>query len=406
MNRIVVLISLGFLLVSSTLMGRFDSSENIYLNIKDFGAKGDGVSDDTPALLAAIKEAQESEGTIYFPTGEYMIHPVKLPSHITLMGNSAWAYANKDGKDPDFQGRTILSALSGESRALLDLGSSRGTRILGLTLDGKRLGSSMHGVYARHAGCDQYICIEDCRINNFSGSGIRLERTWVFSVRRCIVMSNGEHGIDCTGGYDGWIIDCQLTANRGAGLFARGEAPEGMSQEEKQALKFFGTASVMVTANRVEWNRQGGIILKGSNSMQITACSIDHNFGPGIMLTKSTANTITGCMVRSNGAERKGDMCSQIRVEECRGTSVTGNTIWGWYNRKEGRFDYPYPFYGIIVKNLEGCVVSQNSLYHSSSKEGVMDYGGHQGTFIGQNMYVKPEIEMVEGGFKLKGSAY
>ncbi len=31
-----------------------------------------------------------------------------------------------------------------------------------------------------------------------------------------------------------------------------------------------------------------------------------------------------------------------------------------------------------------------------------MDYGGHNGTYIGQNMYVKPEIEMVEGGFILK----
>ncbi len=373
-----------------------------YLNIKNFGAKGDGLSDDTPALLVAMKEAVKTEGTIYFPTGEYCIHPVDLPSHITLLGNSAWGYGNKGGKDPLYAGRTIISALSGDKRALLDLGSSRGTRILGLTLDGKRMGEGMHGIYARHADCDQYNCIEDCRINNFSGSGIKLERSWVFSVRRCIIMSNGEHGIDLTGGYDGWIIDCQLTANRGAGLFARGSAPEDMSEEEKQAIKFFGTASVMVTANRVEWNRQGGIILKGSNCMQITGCSIDHNFGPGIQLSNGVAHTITGCMIRSNGAERKGDMCSQIIVEDCRGTSVTGNTLYGWFDRKEGRFDYPYPYYGIIARNLEGCVISQNSLYHSSSKEGVRDDGGHNSTYIGQNMYVKPDIQMKDNGFELK----
>jgi parallel beta-helix repeat protein len=260
----------------------------------------------------------------------------------------------------------------------------------------------MHGIYARHAGCDQYICIEDCRINNFSGSGIRLERTWVFSVRRCLIMFNDGHGIDCTSGYDGWIIDCQLTANKGAGLYARGHAPEGMDEEEKKAIRFFGTASVMVTANRIEWNREGGIILAGSNSMQITGCSIDHNFGPGIMLTKSVANTISGCMIRSNGAERQGDMCCQIRIEDCRGTSVTGNTLWGWFDRKEGRFDYPYPYYGIIVRNLLGCVISQNSLYHSSSKEGIMDYGGHQSTYIGQNSYIRPDLEFFDGGFELK----
>ncbi len=406
MNKQHIFLFLGGLLMmsfSSGFSGTGDKEKaGTYLNIKDFGARGDGQSDDTPALQAAIREAETSEGTIYFPTGEYRIHPVKLPSHITLMGNSAWAYGNKDRKDDDYEGRTIISALSGDARALFDLGGERGTRILGLTLDGNNLGQSMHGIYARNEGCDQYICIEDCRINNFSGSGIRLEKTWVFSVRRCIIMSNGEHGIDCTSGYDGWIIDCQLTANRGAGLFASGHAPEGMDEEEKNAIKFFGAASVMVTANRVEWNRAGGILLSGSNSMQITGCSIDHNFGPGIMITNSVANTVTGCMVRSNGAERQGDMCSQIRIENCRGTSVTGNTVWGWYNRKEGRFEYPYPYYGIIVKNLVGCVISQNSLYHSSSKEGVMNYGGHESTYIGQNMYVKPVIEMVDGGFVLK----
>ncbi|MEL7162148.1 MAG: right-handed parallel beta-helix repeat-containing protein, partial [Bacteroidota bacterium] len=231
--------------------------------------------------------------------------------------------------------------------------------------------------------------------------GIRLERSWVFSVRRCLIMFNGEHGIDLTGGYDGWVIDCQLTANKGAGLFASGTPPEGMSAAEIASLKFFGTASVMVTANRIEWNRSGGVLLAGSNSMQLTGCAIDHNFGPGISLEKSIGNTITGCMVRSNGAERQGDACSQIVLKDCKGTSVTGNTLWGWYKRKEGKFDYPYPYYGIVVQNLAGCNVSQNALYHSSSKAGVQDYGGHVGTFIGQNMYVKPNIEAFEGGFRL-----
>jgi len=402
---------LSILLLFGTLVFAQNGKENkinheningIYLNVKDFGAKGDGKSDDTEAILNAIKEAQQSEGTIYFPTGEYCMQPVKLPSHITLMGNSAWSYANKDKKDDDFEGRTKLIALSGDARAFLDCGDSRGTRIIGLTLDGKKLGKGMHGVYARNAGCEQNICIEDCRINYFSGSGIRLERTWVFSVRRCLVMFNGEHGIDCTSGYDGWFIDNQLTANKGAGIFARGSAPEDMSEEEKKQLKFFGTASIMITANRVEWNRTGGILLAGSNSMQITGCAIDHNFGPGISLKNSVGNTISGCMIRTNGAESEGDLCSQVVLEECQGTSVTGNSLWGWFNRKEGSFEYPFPYYGFVVKNLKGCVISQNSMYHGASKEGVLDYGGHSDTFIGQNMYVKPNLEVKEGRVKLK----
>jgi len=376
-----------------------------FLNIKDFGAIGDGKTDDTKAVLSAIKEAQKTEGTIYFPHGNYAIHPIKVPSHITLLGYSAWSYENKGNKDKDFEGKTTISALSGNARALLDLDDSRGTRVLGLTLDGKSLGKSMHGIYARNRGSEQYICIEDCRINHFTGSGIKLERSWVFSIRRCLIMFNDEHGIDATSGYDGWIIDCQLTANKGNGLFARGSAPDDMPQEEKDALKFFGTASIMVTANRIEWNKTGGIVLNGANSMQITGCSIDHNFGPGIELKNSTANTITGNVFRSNGVEREndGDMCSQIILKNCKGTNVTGNSLWGWFNRKEAKFSAPYPYYGIIVKDLEGCVVSQNAMYHSSSKQGVLDYGGNSNTVISQNAYVQPNIEITKTGWVLKG---
>lgn len=395
-----------FILIFAVFINSNVYSQNVektpYLNIKNFGAKGDGKTDDTQALLNAMEAATKSEGTIYFPHGNYAIHPVKVPSHITLLGHSAWSYENKDKADPDFEGKTIISALSGDARALLDLENNRGIRILGLTLDGKNKGTRMHGVYARHSGCEQYNCIEDCRIQHFSGSGIRLERSWVFSIRKCLIMFNGEHGVDLTGGYDGWIIDCQLTANKGAGLFARGEPREGMTQEQIKDIKFFGTASVMVTANRVEWNKEGGILLKGSNSMQITGCSIDHNFGPGIKLTNSIGNTITGNMVRSNGAEKQGDACSQMWIENCKGTSVTGNSLWGWYDRKEGKFDYPYPYYGIIAKDLNGCVISQNAMYHSSSKEGISDRGGNENSIISSNAYVKPEIETFDGGFRLK----
>lgn len=373
---------------------RAEASAAPWLNIRDFGARGDGKSDDTKALLAAMEKAKAGCGTIYFPTGTYCIHPVNVPSHITLRGESNWAYENKGKKDPDFEGRTTLKALSGDARALLDCYDARGTRIIGLTLDGDKQGKSMHGIYARHTGCELHIVIEDCRINHFTGSGIRLEKTWVFAVRRCLIMWNGEHGIDCTGGYDGWVIDTMLTANQGAGFFARGEAPEEMDEKEKEDIAFFGSASVMLTACRVEWNRGGGIILNNANSMQINGCSIDHNFGPGIMMTGSTANTVTGCKVRTNGVDCEGEMSCQIRLENCSGTAVTGNTLWGWFDRGEYDYKEADPLYGIIVKNLKGCVIANNAMFESSSLEGILDHGGHQDSVITQNAFVKPDIKV------------
>ena len=88
-----------------------------YLNIRDFGAKGDGQTDDTAALLAAMEAATKEYGTVYFPAGNYCIHPVKVPSHITLLGNSSWGYSggrtDEAGNhyDPGYLGNTVLTAL-------------------------------------------------------------------------------------------------------------------------------------------------------------------------------------------------------------------------------------------------------------------------------------------------------
>ena len=397
-NNLINVLVVFFAVLINTSMYSQSQDNTPFLNIKSFGAKGDGKTDDTPALLKAMEAATQSDGTVYFPHGNYLIHPVKVPSHITLLGYSAWAYANKDKADKDYIGKTILTANSGNGRALLDLDNNRGIRIIGLTLDGKKLGKRMHGIYARHSGCEQNNNIEDCRIQRFSGSGIRLERSWVFGVRRCLLMFNQEHGVDVTGGYDGWMIDNQFTANGGFGLFARGEPHPDKTDEEIKDLKFFGGASVMVTANRIEWNKKGGISLNKSNSMQITGCAVDHNFGPGLKITNGTAHTISGNLFRSNGVDAKDDACSQIWLENVNGVSVTGNSIWGWYNRKEYKFEFPYPFYGIIAKNLKGGVISSNAMYHSSSKEGVSDRGGNESSIIKDNAYVKPKIEEIEGG--------
>ncbi len=44
-----------------------------FFNVKDFNAKGDGVTDDTTAIQNCINEAQKHRGIAYFPPGNYII---------------------------------------------------------------------------------------------------------------------------------------------------------------------------------------------------------------------------------------------------------------------------------------------------------------------------------------------
>lgn len=57
--------------------------ESVLLDVRRFGATGDGITDDSAALQAAIA-CCPADGTVYVPAGTYLSKPLFLKSHITL----------------------------------------------------------------------------------------------------------------------------------------------------------------------------------------------------------------------------------------------------------------------------------------------------------------------------------
>jgi polygalacturonase len=56
------------------------------VNVRDFGAVGDGVTDDTAAIQNAINAAQNNNEGVLFPAGTYLHHSILYASGVSLIG--------------------------------------------------------------------------------------------------------------------------------------------------------------------------------------------------------------------------------------------------------------------------------------------------------------------------------
>lgn len=111
------------------LCGRLHADEK--LNIRDFGAKGDGISLDTEAIQKAIDLGAKTRQIVFFPDGEYYIEPIYLRSNSIIELSD---FAMIKGSTDTINYRRHGSA---EKPALINAEKARNIRIYGHgTIDG------------------------------------------------------------------------------------------------------------------------------------------------------------------------------------------------------------------------------------------------------------------------------
>ena len=71
----------------SNLVSAINENINNFINVKNYGATGDGITDDTIAIQNAINEGATKKRTVYFPAGNYKItKPINVPSATHILG--------------------------------------------------------------------------------------------------------------------------------------------------------------------------------------------------------------------------------------------------------------------------------------------------------------------------------
>ncbi len=108
------------------------SSSDYFVNVKDFGAKGDGSNDDTSAIQAAVDSLYENNfggGTVYFPPGQYLIKG-KTGSGDTyegkVMKNGIFLRSENDSSDqPSETNKNNRITIRGSGKATVLKGGSK-----------------------------------------------------------------------------------------------------------------------------------------------------------------------------------------------------------------------------------------------------------------------------------------
>src|SRR5215218_1556336 len=77
--------------------------QKVSFNVKELGARGNGLTSDTKIVNKAIEDAAAAGGgTIYFPAGNYLLGSVRLKSNICLyIDQGATLIATSDSTEFD-----------------------------------------------------------------------------------------------------------------------------------------------------------------------------------------------------------------------------------------------------------------------------------------------------------------
>jgi hypothetical protein len=343
-----------------------------WLNVKDFGAKGDGATDDTAAIQQALNTVPVG-GVVYFPNG---IYEISSPLNIAVAGTTMLGDKSTQGYSAGGSNQTVIDALPGFTGAQMVLNAGVADFTMrNLTLHGTNTTGTTIGLNLTTAG---YHILQNVLVARTAGDGIVasginnlvMEQVGVYHAG----VSSGTGNGFTVNVSDSWYTNCLAAGCATAGwniLKASNTTFTACRAEDGLGIGFtFHDAS----------NIFGGI--------SFNQCTTDLNNGEGLVLSNLSGNGVVqlnGCEFRRDGnaAGAGSTTLAGIHVTGCTLPVVIDGTTVTARQGDSGGADAPH----FALKVDTSTYVSVNGGYYSTDATGTAFNWDSAGRF-----YIGPNI--------------
>lgn len=351
-------------LSSTNLDATYVQKASVALNVKDFGARGNGSTNDTDAINAAIA-AVTAGGSLYFPPGRYITrggHIIDKPC--TIIGSS--------GRAQPYNTQAQLRLTTNANSDMITIAANQVT-IRDLTLSGRYEAQTAEsrGIIVRSGA--NYLLLDAVWVESFNGTGIVIGDT-VSTISGTITNSesrmNRGYGIHVTQGATDLIIsDTYINQNTQSGVFCgagdlsmtschiwgNGTANTG----DVDGITFQSSSGSRIVNCYIETQLNGAGIRFRSGTLKghiVQGCDIWSNGFQGIFAFGLTDSIFNGNIIRRNNYKGRTDGSgAAIGLSSCSRITVTGNNIFNG----AGTARATYGYYEAADSNTD-CIFSGN----------------------------------------------
>lgn len=366
------------------------------ISVKDFGATGDGTTDDTTAFNNALVAAAGK--SLYVPAGTYLCTTLTVYGGTTVYGDSPTTSIIK-AKSSLGTGSPLVKNpnQSGTAYTYTD----KGIELRNLALNGNNLGTRTEGLLFLSKVEDALI--DNCRIYNVQYIGAAFAGCLSVTVSNTLFTECGNSTVTTEGGAAVWIgaatdttesFDVSITdnsflSNRWSAVYANGSRlsviANYMSANQESAVFMTGSNNIIADnwiSNQTRKYISASGIEAGGDNLTVTGNYIGDTDSDSISITDLQFATVTGNTLLNPGrsagtfptAACIGLISTVASPNQPRYITVVGNNMWAPLN----------DVYAAVV--MGGAGAAPANLLISDNQMGSNSWTSGQAIYVGSGL--------------------